>query len=408
MSVFDIHITDVLERNRISRELIALYTHRTLTQAGVAVAGVFTVVFVYRYFGDSLAAVLCTFGAIYIGTALATPMSARFLGTLGTRRMLILALPCMAAGALVLYAIDANGSVWGLPPAASMAFFILCVVAFKTLYWVPYHVNISELLDRAHRGIQLAFLENAAEVNVAAMPFWGGLIIALFGFDALYMFAALLLLIAALPLAWVTNRYEQFSWSYAETFTQLRARRNRPILIAYVSDGIQSGAQLVVWPLLVFLLLDGEFVALGAVAALTLFAILILRFITGRFLDRGRTQQTLAWGAFIMSSGWVLRLFAGSPITVVAIDTYHGLGQVVNRLSVEAISYEQAADNGRFVDEFTVFKEIALHCGRAITLLFVGIMAWWGGAYVGFMAGLILAAAAALGTMRLTRAVSLV
>ena len=58
MSVFDLHITNGLERSQISRELVALYIHRILAGAGNAIAGVFTVVFVYQYFGNSLWAAL--------------------------------------------------------------------------------------------------------------------------------------------------------------------------------------------------------------------------------------------------------------------------------------------------------------------------------------------------------------
>ena len=361
MSVFSLHITDALERNRISRELLALYTHRVLVQAGGAIAGVFTVIFVYQYFNDSLWAVIATFGSIYLGVAVAVPIGARLLRRIGTRTMILLALPCAALGTAVLYNISEHGGVAGLSITASLALFVIFSVAFKVLYWVPYHIDMSQLLDRSRRGFQLAFLQNTGDVNVAAMPFWGGLIVASLGFGWLFLFSIAFIICAALPLLWVSNRYERYEWSYPETLRQFFSRRNRPLFFAFVGDGIQSGAQLIIWPLLVFLLLDGEFVALGAVAALTLFGILLLRFITGHFLDHGRKQSALAWGALLTSSGWVLRLFAVSPITVVAIDTYHGFGQVVNRISVEAISYEQAADNGRFVDEFTVLKEMGLN-----------------------------------------------
>src|SRR3989344_2514982 len=106
MSVFDLHITNGLERSQISRELVALYIHRILAGAGNAIAGVFTVVFVYQYFGNSLWAALYAYGAIYLGTALITPISARLLRSLGTRRLMVLALPCMAAGVWALYLVQ--------------------------------------------------------------------------------------------------------------------------------------------------------------------------------------------------------------------------------------------------------------------------------------------------------------
>ncbi|MBI2048361.1 MAG: hypothetical protein HYT30_00315 [Parcubacteria group bacterium] len=405
MPILHTHVHDMLERNHISRELIALYAHRILTQAGVAVAGVFTVVFVYEYFGNSLWAVLYTYSAIQFGSALTTPLAARLLCVIGTRTTLLLSLPCMVFGAAVLYIINEHGAVGGFTPIQSIALFVIAIVLFKALYWVPYHVDISALLDRTKRGIQLALLENTADVNIAAMPFWGGLIIASLGFGSLFLFAIILISLSSLPLFWVTNRYETYSWGYAETWAQLFARRNRPILIAYVGDGIQSGAQLIVWPLFVFLLLDGEYIALGAVAALTLFSVIFLRFLTGNVLDGGGKNDALNWGAALSASGWLLRMFAATPVAIVAVDTYYGFGQVVNRISLEAISYEQAADNGRFVDEFTVLKEMSLSLGRVLSLVCAGFFAWVGGMYFGFFMSLLFAAFAALGTTWLSKKV---
>jgi hypothetical protein len=255
--------------------------------------------------------------------------------------------------------------------------------------------------------MQLALLENTADLNIAAMPFWGGLIVAALGFGWLFLFSIALVLFAAAPLLWVSNRYERFSWGYGETFMQLFSARNRPIFLAYMGHGIQSGIQMVVWPLLVFLLLGGEFIALGAVAALTLFFILFLRFIAGRFIDGGSKQVLLRWGAVLSSSGWLLKIFVTSPFTIVIVDTYHGFGQVVNNISVEAMTYEQASDNGRFVDEFTALNEIALNFGRTLAIVVVGATASFGGIYIGFGAGLVVAAIASFATIKLSQRVFL-
>jgi MFS family permease len=399
-------IRNILDRNRISRELIALYTHRVIARAGLVAVGVFTVIFVYEKFNDSLWAALVTFGAIYFGQGLLSPLGARLLRVYGTRTLLFISLPFMIAGTVILFIIAEYGTIGSISLAWSMAGFGACVVCFRVLYWVPYHVDMSQLLDNSRRGTQLALLQNTGDFNIAVMPFWAGLIVASFGFGWLFILSIILVLFSALPLFWVSNRYEEYSWSYAETLKRLFARRNRTLLLGYIGDGIQWGVQLIIWPLFVFLLLDGKYVALGAVAALTLFIVLVLRIITANFFDKGKKRQALRWGAVLSSSGWVLRLFVASPFTVVAVDTYYGAGQVVNRISVDAMTYEQASDNGRFVDEFTVLKEMALNTGKALSLVLVGIFAWFGGIYFGFAAGMLLAAGATLWTTRLAKRVN--
>ena len=256
--------------------------HRVLVRAGVLVSGIFTVLFIYEYFGGSIFPVLWTFGALHLGVVFATPISTRLLRTLGTRTLIILAMPCIIAGLAPLYAIAQTGNVLGLSAVWGLVIFVLCNIAYRSLYWVPYLVDLSELLDRSRRGFQLAILQNAADVNVAAMPFWGGLIVGFFGFGWLFLFAVLFIVAGILPLMWVSNRYEMYSWGYTRTFRELFASRNRPILFAYMGVGIQAVAQYTVWPLLVFLILDKEFIVFGAVTALTFFIILLLRFFAGR------------------------------------------------------------------------------------------------------------------------------
>ena len=170
---------------------------------------------------------------------------------------------------------------------------------------------------------------------------------------------------------------------------------------------MKTCAELVVWPLLVFLILDGQYIALGAIAALTLLAVCALRILTGHFFDRGSKHAVLSWGAWLSSSGWILRMFAATPFSVVAVNTYYGFGQAVSNTSVGIFFYEYAADNGRYVDEYTALKEIALGIGRTLMLVIVGAAAWMFGEYTGFAVGLFVAAFAALATTRLAKNISL-
>ncbi len=196
MSIFTTHITDILERNRISRELIALYAHRTLVRAAMAVAGVFAVIFIYQHFGNSLTAVLWTFGIMYFGVALLTPLSAGLLSQIGTRTTIALALPCLAFAVMTLYAVAVGESTPLFSTEWGVALFVLCGMLFRAFYWVPYQVDMSQLLDRSRRGVQLAFLENSADASIATMPFLGGLITATFGFSWLFLFSVAIIFLA--------------------------------------------------------------------------------------------------------------------------------------------------------------------------------------------------------------------
>ncbi|MEK7628723.1 MAG: MFS transporter [Patescibacteria group bacterium] len=389
----------------MSGELMALYIHRLLMHAAFVVAGVFTVVFVYKYFHDSLWAVLTVFGSMYFLTALLTPLSGKLLSHLGLRTLIVLALPFSSVGVLALYHLSVNPG--GEPLVWVMVVFVVCSALYRAFYWLPYQVDMTRLIDRGHRGSQVALLMSVADVNVVVMPFWGGLIVAQYGFDALFILSLLLTMAALLPLMYIQNHFEEYSWGFMQSFRELFSAKHRPLFAAYVGDGAQSAAQVIVWPLFVFLLLDQEYVALGAITALTFLAVMCLQFTVGHLFDSGHKKRVLWWGAVFSASGWFLRLFVATPLGIFVVDTYHGVGQSVNRMTIDAMTYEQAADNGRYIDEYTALKEIGLNLGRTFCLLVVAMGAYVGGIPIGFAAGILVAAIATLYTARLNERVCL-
>lgn len=382
---------------------MALYLHRTIVRLGLGVTGTFTVVFFYQFFGDSVLGALLAYIAIFAGTALLTPWGASFLNTIGMRGTMLRALPLLAlsAGTLALAS--------SYDPAAPQAFLIVIVsilgtLLYRALYWVPYSVGISETLTPGSEGRQIATLTNLADVLVAAMPLLGGLVLSAESFQSLFTIGGALFALSALPLFFIPNRYECFSWDTRETFRQLLNPDMRPMVYATVGDGIQFGILAVVWPLLIFLLLGQDYETVGAVTTLTLIATLLLRSFVGSYMDRLRgSPAILYWGVFFSATGWLFKAFVVTPFQVIIVDTYHGLGQAVYRTSVDVFTYEQAADNGSYVDEYTALKEVALNVGRTVGLLGVaGCVALFGVA-VGFTVGLLLAATATIAATLLSR-----
>lgn len=405
MPVIEAQIAKVLTYGHLTRELVALYAHRVVAHASAAAAGTFTVIFVYQHFDDSLYAALLAFGGLYFGTGILTPFAARLLNYCGIRTLLMTGMPLLALSNVGLFLIASErvsneSSVFGV-----LLFCIGTAILYRALYWVPYNTDMSLLLDQSRRGTQVALLSNFADVNVAVMPFWAGIVVAYFGFDWLFILAATLDILALIPLMWIQNHREQFDWSYGETVRELFSAQTRPLLYGYVATGVQDAVQLVVWPLVVFLLLNGEYVTFGAITALTFFSILLIRFLTGRLFDAGKKTRVLRWGAALSASGWILKMTVATPVAIFMVDTYHGVGRIMNHTAIDIFAFEQAADNGRFVDEYTVLKEMALGLGRTLALALVGVGMWFGGLAIGFAVGLSIAAMATFGTTWLSQRV---
>lgn len=354
-------------KTHFSRDLVALYASRTLMRISLGALGVFLPIFFFREFNYDLQLVIAIFVSIYGLHLLMTPLSSKLLGIIGTRRMIMLGLVFLGLSIVALYLFPRN-------PGYATVLYILFVSTYRALYWVPFHVDFSHGLDKTMRGRQLAILRNTASAVLIAVPTIGGFIISSAGFSALFLFSIFVMIFAIIPLWFMGHTYERYSWGYTETFQHLFARGNRSLFIAHFANGAQGMAITLFWPVYIFTLLDERFTVLGIIASLTVVVVIALRTFVGKLFDTWSHKRMLWVGVIMATTGWVTKIFVQTPFEVFAADSYHNFGRTVNSLSFDATTYEQAADNGRYVDEYTALKEMALSVGRIVMLLLMAVL----------------------------------
>ncbi len=357
-------IAALYRRTHFSRNMVALYSSRTLMRISLGVLGVFLPIFFFKEFNQDIQVVIAIYLTIFGLHLLLTPWSARLLSVLGTRRMISLGILFVIGSLVALYYFPHN-------PAYATVLYAISVAIYRALYWVPYHVDFSNALDKTMRGRQLATLDNIASIVLIGVPTLGGIIITTSGFSAIFVFSIIIMLLALIPLRFMHHSYERFSWGYIETFRHLFARGNRTIVLAHAANGAQGMAIMIFWPIYVFMLLDEQFTVLGIITSLTTVGVMILRYFVGRLFDTWSPRRTLVFGVIMATTGWVSKVFVQTPFQIFAADSYHNFGRTVNTLSFDATTYEQSADNGRYVDEYTALKEMALSVGRIVMLLFM-------------------------------------
>lgn len=360
-------IARVYKHTRFTPDLIALYASRTLMRISLGIFGVFLPIFFYKEFNYDLQIVIAIFLSLYGLHMLLTPISSKLLGVIGTKRMIIIAILFLTAAITALY-------LFPLQPALATVAYIIFASIYRALYWVPYHVDFANSLDETMRGRQLAILRNIANVILVVVPTLGGIVITVAGFDAVFAFSIALMLAALVPLWYMEHGYERYSWGYVGTFMQLFARRNRPLFVAHAASGAEGVATLVFWPVFMFILLDERYTIIGIIGSLTLIVLLILRTLAGRLFDTWNQKRMLMMGVVFSATGWVSKFFVQTPFQVAIADSYHNFGRTVNALSFDAATYEQSADNGRFVDEYTALKEMAIGVGRMVMLLLMAVL----------------------------------
>ncbi len=351
----------------LSKDLIALFANRTLMRFAFGLLGVFMPVFFYTAFDNNLAPVVAIFTALSAFYVLIVPFSARLLARMGVRALMLVGVAFATVSIVPLYFFDIN-------PLYATAWFVALTVLYRVLYWVPYHVDFSLLLhkDKSHAGRSMALLSNIASLVLLVVPVIGGLIIDSVGFQSVFAGAIVVMLIALMPLFFTHTAYERYSWGFMDTFENLFAKRNRRLLLAHAAAGAEGAVIAVFWPLYLFSVVDGNYTALGTITAATMLVVMLLRSFTGKLFDKLGPKKMLTASIAFVTTGWIAKIFVATPFQAFSIHTYHDVGRKINTTIFDTTTYEQAADNGRFVDEYTALKEIAMHIGRVVMFLVVG------------------------------------
>ncbi|MCG2809306.1 MAG: hypothetical protein L6275_03130, partial [Candidatus Portnoybacteria bacterium] len=95
---------------------------------------------------------------------------------------------------------------------------------------------------------------------------------------------------------------------------------------------------------------------------------------------------------FLYSAGWVVKIFITTAFHIFMVGAYHSVAKIFLRTPFDALTYEIAANQGHFVDEFTVLHEIAINFGKALMVLLIVVISF----YLAIQWTFILAAASAI------------
>ncbi len=139
-----------------------------------------------------------------------------------------------------------------------------------------------------------------------------------------------------------------------------------------MADGAENVVGLVVWPIFIFEVLRGNYFQVGLISTLIVGAVILLQLMMGKILDRGlKKEKIIKFGSILYSAGWIFKIFIATAFHIFIIDAYHKLMKVFLRIPYDALTYEIAADQGHYVDEFTVIHEMAIQLGKVLILLLI-------------------------------------
>lgn len=371
-----------------------LALHRIIARFALAAANILAWVIAFRIFhllvGDLELALAGTAGLYALSqgiTFILTPLSGMALRK-GVHRALTYGTLAAAVAFGSLSALFFQVSFSNEYAFTVVSLFAVFVGIHRALYWVPYKTAEIE-------GIRQSPHKIAQEAAIALMPALAGY--AITSWDATGWFLLIVtgfLCVSALFAAHTVRKYESFSWNYSGTMREFFARRNSAPVGLFLLDGMQGAALLFIWPLAAFLVLGENFQSLGAILTATLCITFLARYLIRKGLRAFRIHQSPLVLATIVFSSWIVRLAAGTPVQLLAVDVYYHSGNAPRRFSIDSYSHDQLADGGHYVDEYTAIKEMGLAFGRFLAAALFILLLLTTNEALAFAACLVLAAIA--------------
>lgn len=350
---------------------IELFVAKRLIQgAAAALIGVFVPIFLYEVVGQQFWYVGLYYALLSLLYVVLIVPGMYIANRIGFSHALIVGGICSVGQFVSLYLLNAQ-TIWYILPALTVF-----TVGFRIFHWVPFHVDFTLFTSHGERGrlVSLSFA-TIAFLGVIG-PILAGFIIKHAGYEALFAVAIVLLIAATISYAFVPETPTHFTWGYWETWKKFFQKRYVGVTVGEFANGAEVAVTLIVWPIFLFEILNGDVFSIGALSTFIVAATIIIQLLVGKYLD-GKEEtkfKTLEWGSKLYALGWIARIFVLSAAQVFLVGLYHNIMKIFTKTPFSAILYDMSAEQGKYVDEFTVLREMAGHSGRAASLALIAVL----------------------------------
>lgn len=355
---------------KLSSGFVALFSGKAIMNIASGLFTLFLPIFLYQVFREQIEPV-----AFYylIGAAaymIFLPLVVKYLNKFGFRRALRLSAIFGAIYYAGLSYLNEDNWKYLIPIV------LVLITLWRFSHWVPYHVDFAKFTDKKNRGKELSALESAISLVGIFTPLVAGFIISKFGFSVLFLIGVVLFFAALIPYMSLPHTKEKFSWTYRQTWQKFFSKRHRRVVSVYIADGVESATGILVWPIFIFMLFKGNYLEVGFISTLIAAATIVLQLIVGKKLDKKikERKKMLKYGSFLYALGWIFKIFIFSSLHVFLVDVYHKFTRIFTRTPFDVLTYEIAADQGHYVDEYTVLHEIAIALGKILMFTLVIIL----------------------------------
>lgn len=352
----------------LSQGFVALFSGRMIQFTAGGLIGLFLPIFLLTKLNYRVEFVFLYFIIGHLIYALTLPIGAQILNKIGLRRSLRLSVITDGAFYSCFFFLDKN-------PELFLVLSIIALTFSRTLFWLPFHTDFAKFTDKNNRGKEVSLIWATRSFLSVIMPIAAGFLITKFDFDIVFVIAIILYLAAGIPFLALPRTHEKFSWGILETWKKYFSKENRKLILANMANGAENCVGIIIWPIFIWQLFNGNYLEVGAISSLIIFVSIIIQIFAGKYTDLFDKRKMLRWGTALYAIGWLGKIFVLTASQIFIVGTYHIFTKIFKDTPFDTLNYEMMADRGHYVDEYTVLKEIAVQMGKILMLAFAIIVA---------------------------------
>ena len=337
-----------LKKPDLHEEVNEVFIHNFVKSLGLSLVSIFIPMYLMDSAGFSILQVGLFFLAYYIADLLVTIPSYHVSSKIGYKKVSILSAPFLVGYYFLLQSFSTPALLYLSTAVGATG---------KCLYWAGMNPETAMSTHEDKRDSEVGIFYSMPTLASIVSPVVGGLIVAAFSYNVLFIVTGLLVGASFVPLFFSEEHSEGletdlvsfFSRDYIEDF------------LTYFFNGAESIGKRLLWPLFLVLIIEGS-VDLGVAGGLKSLGAAFTSIAIGRITDDDNRPKVIASGVLVS----VLMFFAlytvTDPLTATVLSFIFGLG----RTAITMSAFEKALENAERDDylEYFAFRGTALNLGR--------------------------------------------
>jgi MFS family permease len=352
----------------LTQGFTALFSGRMIQFTANALLGLFMPIFLLTKFGLNVSYVFLYYLVGYFLYAFILPWGAQLLNKIGLRRSLRISITLASLFYASLFLLDYNVILFVI-----LSFVLLTL--YRITFWYPFHIDFAKFTKANDRGKNVSLIWAAHSFLTIIMPVISGFLIVKYGFNVIILITIIVYMSSYIPFMTLPRTRERFAWNYRQTLKHFFKKENRGMVIAHMANGAEMAVTMVIWPIFIWQLLEGNYFNVGAISSLIVLAAVILQLAVGKYADIISKRKMIHWGSMFYALGWIVKIFVLTSFQIFLAGAYHSFAKIFKDTPFDALNYDLMADHGHYVDEYTVIKEMAVNLGKALILVFAILVA---------------------------------